>query len=111
MPKLQSFDDSAHTKICPQQRNYCKGAFQEEIINKSNKKVHKKLKKMWNKENEPPGLLKQKPPKPPTNLTDDIVNQYVQEHPDTVSTYLRNERSMKAQRKQIHVRSLLNNAF
>ena len=48
--------------------------------------------------------------KPTTNLTNDIVNQYIQEHPEIVSTYLRNERSMKAQRKQMHVRSLLNNA-
>ena len=54
---------------------------------------------------------KQKPSKPPTNLTNDIVNEYVQDHPGTVSTYLRNERSMKAQRKQMHVISLLNNAF
>ena len=36
------------------------------------------------------------------------VNQYIQEHPDIVSTYLRNERSLKAQRKQMHVRSLVN---
>ena len=47
--------------------------------------------------------------KPTTNLTNDIVNQYFQEHPEIVSTYIRNERPMKAQRKQIHVRSLLNN--
>ena len=63
------------------------------------------------KEKEPPGLPKQKPSKPPTNLTDDIVNQYIQEHLDIVSTCLRNERSMKAQRKQIHVRSLLINTI
>ena len=31
--------------------------------------------------------------------------------PDTVSNYLRNERAMKAQRKQTNARSLLNNAF
>ena len=48
--------------------------------------------------------------KPTTNLTNDIVNQYIQEHPDIVNTYLTNERPMKAQRKQMHVRSLLNNA-
>ena len=59
---------------------------------------------------EPPGLPKQKPSKPQTNLTNDIVNQYIQEHPGIVSTYLRNESSMEAQRKQMHVRSLLNNA-
>ena len=65
---------------------------------------------MCKKRKEPPGSPKQKPSTPLTNLTDDIVNQYIQEHPDTVSTYLRNERSMKAQRKQMHVRNLLNNA-
>ena len=48
---------------------------------------------------------------PTTNLTNHFVNQYIQEHPEIVSTYLRNERSMKAQRKQMHVRSLLNNVF
>ena len=38
------------------------------------------------------------------------VNDYIKQNPDTVSSYLRNKRSMKAQRKQMHVRSLLNNA-
>ena len=49
--------------------------------------------------------------KPTTNLTNDIVNHYIQEHPEIVSTFLINARSMKAQRKHMHVRSLLNNAF
>ena len=44
-------------------------------------------------------------------ITEDIVNGYIKQNPDIVSNYLRNERSMKAQRKQMHVRSLLNNAF
>ena len=48
------------------------------------------------------------PEQPKPTITNDIVNQDIQEHPDIVSTYLRNERSMKAQRKQMHVRSLLN---
>ena len=56
----------------------------------------------------PPGLQKQTSINP-TNLTNDIVNQYIQEHPDIVSIYLRNERSLKAQRKQMCLRSLLNN--
>ena len=63
---------------------------------------------------EPPGLLTPKPAKPTTNLTNRIVNQYIQEHPEhpeTVSTYLRNGQSMKAQRKQTHVRSLLDNGL
>ena len=48
-------------------------------------------------------------PKP--KITEDIVNDYVKENPDTVSNYLRNERAMKAQRKQMNARSLLNHAF
>ena len=44
-------------------------------------------------------------------LTQDIVNDYIKENPDVVSNYLRNERAMKAQRKQMNARSLLNNAF
>ena len=32
-------------------------------------------------------------------------------NPDTVSNYLRNERPMKAQKKQMNARSLLINAF
>ena len=43
--------------------------------------------------------------------TEDIVNQYIKENPEIVSTYLRNERVLKSQRKQMHVRSLLTNAF
>ena len=49
------------------------------------------------------------PPKP--KITEDVVNQYIEENPDVVSTYLRNERALKAQRKQMNARSLLNNAF
>ena len=48
-------------------------------------------------------------PKP--KIIEDIVNGYIKQNPEIVSTYLRNERSMKAQKKQMHVRSLLNNAF
>ena len=44
-------------------------------------------------------------------ITQDIVNDYIKEFPDIVSNYLRNERAMKAQRKQMNARSLLNNAF
>ena len=47
-------------------------------------------------------------PKP--KITAEIVNDQIKQNPDTASTYLRNERSMKAQKKQMHVRSLLNNA-
>ena len=55
---------------------------------------------------EPVAVVQQKP-----KITEDAVNSYIKQNPDTVSNYLRNERSMKAQRKQMHVRSLLNNAF
>ena len=48
-------------------------------------------------------------PKP--KITEDIVNDYIKQNPDIVSNYLRNERAMKAQRKQMNARSLLNNAF
>ena len=48
-------------------------------------------------------------PKP--KITEDIVNDYIKQNHDTVSSYLRNERAMKAQRKQMNARSLLNNAF
>ena len=46
-----------------------------------------------------------------TKITQDIVNDYIKENPDVVSNYLRNERAMKAQRKQMNARILLNNAF
>ena len=51
-------------------------------------------------------IVQQKP-----KITEDIVNDYIKENPDVVSNYLRNERAMKAQRKQMNARSLLNNVF
>ena len=51
-------------------------------------------------------------PEPPQQkITQDIVNDYIKENPDIISNYLRNERALKAQRKQMNARSLLNNAF
>ena len=50
-------------------------------------------------------------PETKPKITEDIVNDYIKENPDVVSNYLRNERAMKAQRKQLNARSLLNNAF
>ena len=50
-------------------------------------------------------------PAPKQKITQDTVNEYIKENPDVVSNYLRNERAMKAQRKQLNARSLLNNAF
>ena len=45
-----------------------------------------------------------------TTLTEE-VNDHIKHDPDTVSNYLRNERAMTAQRKQMNARSLLNSAF
>ena len=50
-------------------------------------------------------------PESKPKITEDIVNDYIKQNPDVVSNYLRNERAMKAQRKQLNARSLLNNAF
>jgi len=58
-------------------------------------------------EQTPEPIVQQKP-KP---ITDETVNDYIKQNPDIVTNYLRNERAMKAQRKQSHARSLLNNAF
>ena len=57
-------------------------------------------------EKTPEPIVQQKP-----KITEDVVNDYIKENPDVVSNYLRNERAMKAQRKQMNARSLLNNAF
>ena len=50
-------------------------------------------------------------PESKPKITEDIVKDYIKQNPDVVSDYLRNERAMKAQRKQLNARSLLNNAF
>ena len=52
-----------------------------------------------------------KAPEKAPAITEDIVNDYTKQNPDTISNYLRNERAMKAQRKQMNARSLLNDAF
>ena len=47
---------------------------------------------------------------PKNNITiiiDDIVDTYIKENPGIVTNYLRNERVMQAQRKQMNARSLL----
>ena len=59
---------------------------------------------------EPEKPLPEKPTEP-KQITEEIVNDFMKQNPDIVSNYLRNERSMKAQRKHMHVRTLLNNAF
>ena len=57
-------------------------------------------------EKKPEPVVQQKP-----TITEDIVNDYNKQNPDIVSNNLRNERAMKAQRKQMNARSLLNNVF
>ena len=54
----------------------------------------------------PEPVVQQKP-----KITEDAVNYYIKQNPDIVSNYLRTERAMKAQRKQMNARSLLNNVF
>ena len=54
---------------------------------------------------EPEQTSEPEPPKP--TITEDIVNQHIKRNPDVVSTCLRNERALKAQRKQMHVRIFL----
>ena len=44
-------------------------------------------------------------------ITDETVNDYIKQNPDIVTNYLRNERILKAQKKQSFARTLLNNAF
>ena len=80
-------DMTQHTpKYIHKRRGFCKAAVKEEP-EQTPEPVH---------------------PKP--KITQDIVNDYIKENPDIVSSYLRNERAMKAQRKQMNARSLLNNA-
>ena len=50
-------------------------------------------------------------PEQQTTITEEIVNDYIKRNPDTIANYLRNERAMEAQRKQMNARSLLGNAF
>ena len=56
-----------------------------------------------------PAVPEPETPKPKP-ITEDTVNGYIKQHPD-IAKYLRNERSMKAQRKQMNARSLLNTVF
>ena len=50
-------------------------------------------------EKTPEPIVHQKP-----KITEDAVNDYIKQNPDIVSNYLRNERAMKAQRKQMNAR-------
>ena len=85
---------TVHTlKYIHKRRGFCKAVTKEE----PEKKVPVP---------EPVAVVQQKP-----KITEDVVNDYIKENPDVVSNFLRNERAMKAQRKQMNARSLLNNAF
>ena len=83
---------TVHTlKYIHKRRGCCKAVVKAEVV----------------PEQTPEPIVQQKP-KP---ITDDTVNDYIKQNPDIVTNYLRNERAMKAQRKQMNARSLLNNAF
>ena len=87
-----NMDMTVHTlKYIHKRRGFCKADVKPEAV----------------PEKTPEPILKQKP-KP---ITEDTVNDYIKDNPDIVTNYLRNERAMKAQRKQMNARSLLNNAF
>ena len=56
-------------------------------------------------------VIEKAPEQPkPKIISEDFVNDYIKDHPDIVSSYIRNERAMKAQRKQMNAKSLLNSA-
>ena len=89
---------TVHTlKYIHKRRGFCKADI---------KPVPEKPEKPTPEQPIPEPVVQQKP-----KITEDAVNDYIKQNPEIVSTYLRNERCMKAQRKQMHVRSLLNNAF
>ena len=84
-------DMTVHTlKYIHKRRGFCKADTKAEVV----------------PEKTPEPIVQQKP-----KITEDAVNDYIKQNPDIVSNYLRNERAMKAQRKQMNARSLLNNAF
>ena len=97
MPWLECFNVSTYIEIHSQKKGYCKAIVEEAAAEPEPKLTVQP----------PPGLQKQ----PTSNsITGDIVNLYIKENPDIVSNYLRNERLMKTQKRQMNARSLLNNA-
>ena len=81
-------DVTAHTlKYIHKRRGFCKADVKPEVVPEPIVQPKKKI------------------------VTEAAVNEYIKENPDIVSNYLRNERAMKAQRKQMNARTLLNNAF
>ena len=95
---------SQHTlQYIHKKRGYCKAVVEEAVVEEAVVEPEPKIIVQ-----PPPGLQKQ----PTSNsITDDVVTQYMKENPDIVSNYVRNERLMKTQKRQINARSLLNNAF
>ena len=86
-----NMDMTVHTlKYIHKRRGFCKADIKTETVVKPEVKTP----------------VQEKP-----KITEDIVNDYIKENPDIISNYLRNERALKAQRKQMNARSLLNNAF
>ena len=84
-------DMTVHTlKYIHKRRGFCKADVKPEVV----------------PEKTPEPIVQQKP-----KITDEIVNDYIKQNPDSMVNYLRNERAMKAQRKQMNARSLLKNAF
>ena len=85
-----NMDMTVHTlKYIHKRRGFCKAEVVPEVVPE-------------------PIVQQQQQPKP---ITEDTVNDYIKQNPDVVTNYLRNERILKAQRKQSHARNLLNNAF
>ena len=83
-----NMDMTVHTlKYIHKRRGFCKADIKPEVVPEPIVQPKKKI------------------------VTEAAVNEYIKENPDTVSNYLRNERAMKAQRKQMNARTLLNNAF
>ena len=83
-------DMTVHTlKYIHKRRGFCKADVKPEVVPE-------------------PIVQQQQQPKP---ITEDTVNDYIKQNPDVVTNYLRNERILKAQKKQSHARILLNNAF
>ena len=83
-----NMDMTVHTlKYIHKRRGFCKADIKPEVVPEPIVQPKKKI------------------------VTEAAVNEYIKENPDIVSNYLRNERPMKAQRKQMNARTLLNNAF
>ena len=88
-----NMDMTVHTlKYIHKRRGFCKAVKTEAVPEKTPEPI----------------VQQQQQPKP---ITEDTVNDYIKQNPDVVTNYLRNERILKAQRKQSHARNLLNNAF